>query len=237
MREAIRLLSRPPFHESIQPPDTQSPDIPDPFSSPTHTYTYTTNGNDSFPAPSAFAGRQYSWIHVFPEGKVHQHPRKTMRYFKWGIARLILEPDVCPDLIPMWVEGNDQIMHETRQWPRFIPRVGKQCAVWFGNNVGGEKEGVFHELRERWRKLKEEAVTGSGERLEVGVLNENLMFGKEAVALREECTMRVREAVLDVRRKRGLPDEDPKTGLVETWRAEGGKVEGRMEDDSLVKDA
>ncbi|KAG8531421.1 uncharacterized protein KY384_003050 [Bacidia gigantensis] len=246
MREAVRLLSRSPIsetsaaairHSSGVDAKDHARNITDPFSCPTHTYTYSTNGDDTFPAPAAYLGREYSWIHIFPEGKVHQHPKKTMRYFKWGVARLILEPDVCPDLVPMWIEGNDQIMHETRKWPRFIPRIGKQCGVWIGENVGGEKETVFHELRERWQKLKLDSTQRSGEQLDVGNLNDELKYGQEAVELREECARQVRKAVLDVRRKRGLPDEDPKAGLVETWREEGGKAEGRMKDDSIVKDA
>lgn len=163
-----------------------------------------------------------------------------MRYFKWGVARLILEPDVCPDIVPMWIEGNNEIMHEARQWPRFVPRVGKRCAVWFGENVGGSREGsVFHELRERWRVLVEnlrEKEGRSGEKREVGVLEDELKYGHEAVELRKECTMAVRAEVLKIRRLRGLPDEDPKEGLVETWTQEGGKREGRMRDGSWVKD-
>lgn len=162
-----------------------------------------------------------------------------MRYFKWGVARLILEPDVCPDIVPMWIEGNDEIMHESRSAPRWLPRVGKRCGVWFGENVGGESEGnVFHELRERWRMLAEDdrRERKAGGELTVGVLSEELKYGAQAVQLREECTMQVRGAILKVRRERGLPDEDPKEGLVETWRAEGGKREGEMDDGSLIKD-
>ena len=159
-----------------------------------------------------------------------------MRYFKWGVARLILEPDVCPDIIPMWIEGHNEIMHEARSAPRWLPRVGKQCGVWFGENVGGEKNGAFQELRRKWRELVEENKRKGGEDLEVGVLNDELKFGPGAVALREECTRQMRREVLNVRRLRGLPDEDPKEGLVETWREEGGKREGRMDDGSLVKD-
>ena len=162
-----------------------------------------------------------------------------MRYFKWGVARLILEPDVCPDIVPMWIEGNNEIMHEDRSAPRWLPRVGKRCGVWFGENVGGDNDGnVFHEMRERWRRLveKDRLREEASQKLEVGVLSEELKYGPEAVKLREECTMQVRGAVLKVRKERGLPDEDPKEGLVETWRAEGGMTEGRMNDGSLVKD-
>ena len=245
MREAVRLLSRPPFATATPIADSinkqantsiRSPDLADPFSSPSHVYTYTTNGTDVFPAPSAYDTRQYSWVHIFPEGKVHQHPNKTMRYFKWGVARLILEPDVCPDIIPLWIDGNDQIMHEARNWPRFVPRMGKKCAVWFGDNVGGDGDTIFHELRERWRNLVQENQRRGAGSLEVGVLNDELKYGSEAVALREECTRHVRRAVLKVRRLSGLPDEDPKAGLVETWKEEGERLEGKMEDGSFVKD-
>ena len=172
---------------------------------------------------------------------MHQHPNKTMRYFKWGVARLILEPDVCPDIIPMWIEGCDQIMHESRQFPRFIPRLGKQVGIWFGDNVGGEKEGAFGELRRKWRQLVEEdrgkrkALEGVEPDQGLGILSEDLKYGREAQELRMECTRRVRKAVLGVRRLGGLLDEDPKEGLVETWAVEGGKEEGRMSDGSWVK--
>ncbi|KAL8928752.1 MAG: hypothetical protein Q9208_001530 [Pyrenodesmia sp. 3 TL-2023] len=244
MVEAVRLMSRQPFTTPYSSPTSappmdpsmSSPDITDPFSSSNHTYTYSTNGIDTFPAPSSYEDRRYSWIHIFPEGRVHQHPQKMMRYFKWGIARLILEPDVCPDIVPMWIEGNEQIMHESRQWPRFLPRVNKHCGIWFGDNVGGEGNTIFNELRRKWRELVEEDKEKEGRGFAMGVLSDGLKYGKEAVELREECTRQIRGAVLAVRRKRGLPDEDPKAGLVETWRAEGGKKKGKMEDGSWVGD-
>ena len=246
MTEAIRLLSCPPFTLqqsltsesstlSTKPdPSVLSPDITDPFSEP-H-LTYSTNGIDTFPAPSSYPSRRYSWLHIFPEGFVHQHPHRTMRYFKWGVARLILEPEVCPDIIPIWIEGNEQIMHEARAWPRWIPRLGKKVGIWFGDNVGGD-HGVFTEMRRRWQDLVEEdRMKRKGERNELGILSEDLKYGKEAVSLRMECAKRMRDEVLRIRRLRGLPDEDPKQGLVETWREEGERREGEMKDGSWVKD-
>ncbi|GME35023.1 Tafazzin [Neofusicoccum parvum] len=232
--QAIRLLSRAPF---APPPRrqrsserTDPDDIPDPFTSAA--LTYTTTGRDAFPAPAAYLSRRHAWVHIFPEGKVHQKEDRTMRYFKWGVARLILESEPCPDVVPIWVEGPEQIMHEAREFPRFLPRPGKTVNVTFGERVDVEK--VFGDLRERWRILRDK--DGGSEGLEVGVLSEGLKHGKEAVELRKECTMRVREEVLKVRRSRGLPDEDPKAGLVETWALEGGKQEGKMDDESWVKD-
>ena len=159
-----------------------------------------------------------------------------MRYFHWGIARLILEPDVCPDIVPIWIEGNNEIMHENRAWPRWVPRAGKNCGVWIGRNIGGERESVFDEMRRKWRKIVEDNKRKGAGDLDMGVLDDELKYGEEAVALRKECTMQVRKEVLAVRRMRGLPDEDPKEGLWETWREEGGKREGRMDDGSMVKD-
>lgn len=246
LREAVRLLSRTqcPVSEKVggysseaAKPLLSSPDLEDPFSTPSSIYTYSTNGIDTFPAPAAYGSRNYSWIHIFPEGRVHQHDHKTMRYFKWGVARLILEPDVCPDIVPMWIEGNDQIMQESRSWPRFLPRVGKRCGIWFGDNVGGEEHNVFHELRRKWQKLVDDQRRKGGGEWKLGELDGELRFGAEAVALREECTRQIRGEILKLRRRRGLPDEDPKEDLVATWQMEGDKREGQMKDGSWVKDA
>ncbi|KAF9637554.1 Tafazzin [Lasiodiplodia theobromae] len=231
--QAIRLLSRAPFSAppAIQRDEPTATDISDPFTSAA--LTYTTTGHDSFPAPAAYLSRRHAWVHIFPEGKVHQKEDRTMRYFKWGVARLILESEPhCPDVVPMWVEGPQQVMHEGRTFPRFLPRPNKTVSVTFGERVDVEK--VFGDLRARWRKLKEKEPGSAA--LEVGVLSEGLKYGKEAVELRKECTMRMREEVLKVRRSIGLPDEDPKAGLVETWALEGPKNEGKMDDESWVKD-
>ncbi|KAF4628062.1 hypothetical protein G7Y89_g10094 [Cudoniella acicularis] len=233
MSQAIRLLSSQPFSKTTShlPPEAT---IDDPFSG---NLTYSTDGSDNFPAPSAYPSRKHSWIHIFPEGRVHQHPTKSLRYFKWGISRLILESEPLPEIIPIFIDGNQDVMHEAREWPRFIPRAGKNIRIAFGEKVDGEK--VFGELRERWRKLvkiQKEALIKKGEAInwEMGELTEGLKYGSEAVALRKEVTMRIRQEVLKVRKSLGYPDEDPKSGLVETWLEEGGKVKGKMKDGSYI---
>lgn len=128
-------------------------------------------------------------------------------------------------------------MHESRQFPRFVPRAGKDIKIAFGEKVDGEK--VFGELRERWKrlvKMQKEALKKKGGETEweMGELTDRLKFGSEAVALRKEVTMRVRMEVLKVRRSLGYPDEDPKQGLVETWIEEGGKGTGKMKDGSWI---
>jgi len=237
--QAIRLLSSQPFS---QHPATPSPlptalETADPFS--TGTLTYSTNGVDSFPSPSYYPSRKHSWIHIFPEGRVHQHPQKSLRYFKWGVSRLILESEPLPEIIPIFIDGSQEVMHEAREWPRFIPRAGKNIKIAFGESVDGEK--VFGELREKWRrlvKLQKEALMKRGESSdwEMGELTEGLKYGLEAVELRKEVTNRIRNEVLKVRRSLGYPDEDPKQGLVETWIEEGPKRTGKMEDGSWVGD-
>lgn len=181
-------------------------------------------------APSSYASNSSSWVHIFPEGRIHQCADKSMRYFKWGVSRLILEATECPDLVPMWLEGFDDVLNEERTFPRFLPRPFKKVGITFGQKVDPEK--TFGDLRARWRALekrvaeKRQAQTGTSDTSslapQLGVLvDDELKCGEEAVALRIECTQRVRDLVLDVRRTRGLPEEDPRSAVPGTW-AEGG---------------
>ncbi|KAK6364764.1 Lyso-phosphatidylcholine acyltransferase [Exophiala oligosperma] len=215
-------------------------DCVDPFSDVAPSPAYLSQPNDVrwYHAPSRYASNAYSWVHIFPEGMIHQAEDQTMRYFKWGVARLILEPLEAPDVVPMFIEGTDQVMHESRTFPRFLPRIGKNITVTFGKEL--DVEEMFGDLRKRWRELVDKDARASGhshwDELMLGVVPETLKTHPEAVELRKECTRRVRNAVLDVRRSRGLPDEDPKSGVAETWLREGPKREGRMDDGSWVKD-
>lgn len=254
MTQVIRLLSDPhaaPPSETLpvtQPGITQPSSLPpsDPFSS--SELTYTTNGQDSFPAPSFYPSRRHSWIHVFPEGKIHQHPDKIMRYFKWGVARMILESEPCPDVMCMWIDGPQEIMANERTFPRPLPRPGKDVSITFGEKMDVEK--VFGPFRQRWRDLKARAerkrlMSSGAKGLEEDwngqlgeVRDQELRYGAEAEQLRIDVTLAVRDEVLKVRKSTGLPDEDPKSSLAETWREEGSKdkPEGKMKDRSIVKD-
>jgi monolysocardiolipin acyltransferase len=162
-----------------------------------------------------------------------------MRYFKWGISRLILESEPLPQIIPIFIAGTEQVMHESREFPRFLPRPGKKITIAFGEEVDGER--VFGDLRKRWKMLvtmQKDALRKKGEKfsMAMGELNEGLKYASEAVEIRKEVTWRMRQEVLKVRRDLGLPHEDPKAGLAETWIEEGSKREGRMDDGSWVKD-
>lgn len=157
-----------------------------------------------------------------------------MRYFKWGVSRLILESEPCPNVVPVWIEGPEQVMHEDRTFPRFLPRLFRRISITFGEEL--DVENTFGDLRDRWKRLREQEEKASGEKLDVGVLNEKLKYSEDAIELRKECTMRVRAAVLAVRRSRGHADEDPKAGLAETYRIEGSAGEGKKDDGCIVKD-
>jgi monolysocardiolipin acyltransferase len=258
MTQVIRLLSDPHAtsikldHDStLSSTATLSPSsLPpsDPFSA--SELTYTTNGLDTFPAPSFYPSRRHSWIHVFPEGKIHQHPDKIMRYFKWGVARMILESEPCPDVLAMWIDGPQEVMANERTFPRPFPRPGKDVSITFGEKMDVEK--VFGPFRKRWRDLVAKAEQKRLRSQDAGHVSEGdlangqlgevhdheLRYGAEAEQLRKDVTLVVREEVLRLRRSTGLPDEDPKCSLVETWREEGSwdKTEGRMKDGSVVKD-
>jgi monolysocardiolipin acyltransferase len=162
-----------------------------------------------------------------------------MRYFKWGVSRLILESEPLPTIIPIFIVGTEQVMHENREFPRSSPRPGKKITIAIGEQVDGEK--VFGDLRRKWKRLvnmQKDALRRKGAdwNLAMGELTEGLKYGQEAVDLRKEVTRRVRNEVLKVRRDLGFPDEDPKASLVETWIEEGPKREGRMDDDSWVNE-
>ncbi|GAW23930.1 hypothetical protein ANO14919_135070 [Xylariales sp. No.14919] len=211
--QAIRLLSAQPFVKPL-PPDGEGArevDVPD--------------------LPPVHAGNRHSWVHVFPEACVHQHPKMFMRYFKWGVSRMILESEPMPDVLPIFIDGTQHMMPEDRGWPRFLPRFGVKLRVAFGEPV--ETEKVFGDLRARWQELVKQE--DSKTRI-LGELSDELKYGEEAVKLRIEVARRVREEVLKVRRSLDYPDEEPSGfELAETWRREPGKDRYKSNvDDSLV---
>lgn len=220
MTQAIRLLSSP--------------------SSSPASETYTTTGTDAVPSPLTFPSyRKHSWVHVFPEGLVHQHPDVDLRYFKWGVARLILEADPVPDILPMFIDGTQRVMPEDRGFPRFLPRIGKTIRVSFGDVI--DYQATFGDLKTRWDALvkKETRKPQRGGRFfgllgssggqtqkqeegpkQVGELtSEELKYGKEATEIRIEVARRMREEVLKVRRKLGgYPESNSSFAYAETWQ-------------------
>ncbi|KAF8466642.1 hypothetical protein BDZ91DRAFT_782815 [Kalaharituber pfeilii] len=171
------------------------------------------------------------WVHVFPEGRVHQHPTYQMRYFKWGVSRLILEPPIQPTVIPMFIEGFCDIMHESRGFPRFIPRTWRSVRIVFGEPIPPE---VFQDLRKAWKDLcKNNGYDKIGDS---NSMPEALRTGEEAVRLRIETTARVREEIVKLRRQLDWPEEEETAKLVETYKSEGMRKEGKTEQGAWEKD-
>lgn len=163
---------------------------------------------------------------------MHQHPRLYVRYFKWGVSRLILESDPAPDVLAMFIDGTQRAMAEDRGWPRFLPRFPGRFRVAFGEPVDPER--AFGDLRARWRDL---VRRNQHQGRPLGELTDELKYGDEAVRLRVEVARRVRDEVMKVRKSMGYPDEEPGLGLelAETWAEEPSKDRYKSNvDDSLV---
>ena len=169
---------------------------------------YSTNGQDSFLAPAAYMANRHAWVHVFPEACCHQNPDSTLRYFKWGVSRLILESDPAPDFIPMFAHGMQLIMPEDRTWPRWAPRTGNHVRIRFGERTNVDE--IFGRQRAEWRRLVEKY--------------DDPADSPEARQLRIEVAKTVRDEVSKLREQMGLPaDEDDTAALAETWSKEPNK--------------
>lgn len=193
MSQALKLLSAP--HSSHGNPIAT---------------TYSTNGQDSILAPSSYSVNRHAWVHVFPEACCHQNAAGTLRYFKWGISRLILESDPAPDFIPMFVHGTQFIMPEDRGWPRWAPRVGNRIRVNVGERTNVDQ--LFGQQRAEWKRLVEK----HGEAAASDV--------PEVRELRIAVAKTVRDEVSKLREEMGLPpDEDETAALAETWSKEPNK--------------
>lgn len=84
---------------------------------------------------------QGSWLHLYSEGRVCQpnayardpDGNATLSRFKWGVGRIVMEADIPPVIIPVWLTGFDQVMPEGRPFPyNFMPRLGANISVSFG---------------------------------------------------------------------------------------------------------
>lgn len=192
MDQAISLLSAP----------ADGPALRAPF--------FSTDGSDSFPAPAAYSAMRHAWVHVFPEACCHQSPDSSLRYFKWGVSRLVLESDPAPAFIPMFIHGTQAIIPEDRGWPRWLPRGGNRVQVVIGEPT--HVDSLFGRQRAAWKRL-------AGR-----VDPELLKHDREAVRLRIEVAKSVRDEVQKLRESIGLPREDDETAaLAETWSNEPNK--------------
>ncbi|TLD23052.1 hypothetical protein PspLS_07437 [Pyricularia sp. CBS 133598] len=224
MSDAIRILSSEQHGlKYLTPPPSPSPSTPGPL------VQYPPAPSDPVPPPLSYRPwDRHGWVHIFPEACVHQHPERALRYFKWGVARLVLEsgPEP-PDVVPMFIEGTDRVMSEDRGFPRFLPRGRRRVRVVFGEPL--DFDLAFGDLKRKWDALVASAAEAAAyraapSRWTVAFPPEtvNLEHGEEARAIRVEVTDRIRDEVLKLRRGLGYPDQDPDMGLAETWAREPG---------------
>ncbi|KAF8738181.1 hypothetical protein AX14_011598 [Amanita brunnescens Koide BX004] len=82
------------------------------------------------------------WIHLYSEGKVCQpntyardsDGNATLSRFKWGIGRIVMEANIPPIIIPMWLTGFEKVMPEGRPFPyKYMPRFGTHISITFGD--------------------------------------------------------------------------------------------------------
>lgn len=171
---------------------------------------FSTDGRDSFHSPVAYSVNRNAWVHVFPEACCHQSPESSLRYFKWGISRLILESNPAPEFIPMFIHGTQDIMPEDRGFPRFLPRIGNKIKVIIGKPT--DVDAVFGTERAAWKRLVERGDP------------ESLVDGEEATQLRIRVAKSVRDEVSKLRERAGLPPEHDETAaLADTWSKEPNK--------------
>jgi monolysocardiolipin acyltransferase len=175
---------------------------------------YSTNGVDKQWAPAVYAANRNAWVHIFPEACCHQSPgdSTTLRYFKWGVSRLILESEPAPEFLPMFINGTKGIMAEDRGFPRFVPRGGNKLQFMIGDLT--DVDVLFGKHRREWKRL-----------VEVAKGNEDLLrHGAEATRLRIEVAKLVRDEIGRLRERTGLPeDKDESAALAETWAKEPNK--------------
>lgn len=155
--------------------------------------------------------RQSQWIHMFPEGYVHQALAPfhgTMRYFRWGTSRVILEPSRPPLVVPMYSYGLQAVFPEIKG---VLPKPDK---VIF--KVGQPlDDDVIARYRQEWLDLcaKEGAEGGSED------MPESLKTGDEAQELRSRLAGLLRSSVEKLRMEiPGMEPELPEFGEAEFWK-------------------
>ncbi|CAO1621359.1 unnamed protein product [Parajaminaea phylloscopi] len=90
------------------------------------------------------------WVHLFPEGYVNLSRQMVLRRFKWGVSRLLLESKARPRVVPIWIQGFDQMMPDPRRFPKFLPRPFAKLGVHFGepvDRIGSALDTMLNDLR------------------------------------------------------------------------------------------
>ncbi|WPK24984.1 hypothetical protein PUMCH_002283 [Australozyma saopauloensis] len=167
---------------------------------------------------SPFVRSKTSWFHVFPEGFVLQlkEPNQnSMRYFKWGVSRLILESTRTPVVLPIFGYGFEKIAPEDLDHGalRWLPQnLGADVQITFGDPIPDEQ---LEDYRLKWRALCDKYPNKENP----NDLSAELQNGKAAQLLRSELAALLRLHVLQIRESLGrFPPEDSKFASPAFWK-------------------
>lgn len=158
------------------------------------------------------------WVHIYPEGFVHQplEPHKgTLRYFHWGVSRLLLESGpIAPIVLPIYGEGLQTVFPEDKV-KRFLGyRSHKPITYVFGQPI---EEELVDNLRSQWAQLDLDAATSE--------------LTPKKKELRSHVARIARLAILDTRRQfleNQSCDDDDRFGDAEFWKNQTEvKLKGR----------
>lgn len=167
---------------------------------------------------SPFIRTKTSWFHVFPEGfvlQLEEPHNNSMRYFKWGVSRLILESTRAPVVVPMFAFGFEKIAPENSAdegLKRWLPlNLGAEIHVTIGDYLPDEK---IEHFRQKWRDLCDKYVDPKNPT----DLSPELKDGKRAQKLRSDLAGELRQAVLSIRESLGVfQPEDPRFKSPKFW--------------------
>lgn len=141
--------------------------------------------------PTPPLSKDLQWVHIYPEGFVHQPLEPfvgTLRYFKWGVSRLVLEASYPPIVLPIFAKGLDSVFPEDRQyfstWKTFSRRT-----LYY--NIGTPlSDDLVLGFRERWIELSKNFEKSQYVPLE-------LQIGEPAQQLRSEVALCLRSLLFE----------------------------------------
>lgn len=152
------------------------------------------------------------WVHVFPESFVHQPlppHEETLRYFHWGVSRIILESTKPPIIMPIFISGLQHILPEDHSKIKGLFKLYKSpISVSFAKPLD---DAVIADFRQRWSDLLADSKQTED-------FNYDLSVGPEAQRLRSEVATYLRNSMEVFRQELGRGPEDPRLGDADFWR-------------------
>lgn len=141
------------------------------------------------------------WMHIFPEGFVHQPLppyESSLKYFKWGISRMLLEPERAPIVLPIFGRGLQNILPEGQ--PRNLLGYGLHTRPKY--QIGQPLDDKYLEhFRNRWQTMTSRCD-------KTGYIPEKIQ--RESEVLRSEVASFSRKGLTDLKKTFGFDDEDPR---------------------------